>query len=62
MHELCEERKNDEGVSSIGYLCPTIMSQLGKDQKLNNQVMNYVDCSLLKMGNVDIVLVPFFQE
>ncbi|KAL9235994.1 hypothetical protein vseg_010710 [Gypsophila vaccaria] len=61
LQKLCEEHKY-EGVSSIGFLCPTIMSQLGEDKNLNNQVMTYVDCSLLKMGNVDIILVPFCRE
>ncbi|KAK9756557.1 hypothetical protein RND81_01G106400 [Saponaria officinalis] len=60
LQKLWEEK--DQVVSSVGFLCPTIMSQVGKDQKLNDQVVTYVECSLLKMGNVDIILVPFCQE
>ncbi|KAK9671387.1 hypothetical protein RND81_12G026600 [Saponaria officinalis] len=59
LQKHCEEQK-DEGVSSVGYLCPTIMSQVGENHKVD--VLNYVECSLLKMGNVDIILVPFCKE
>ncbi|KAK9705217.1 hypothetical protein RND81_07G041700 [Saponaria officinalis] len=60
LQKLWEEK--DQVVSSVGFLCPTIMSQVGKDQKLNDQVVTYVECSLLNMGNVDIILVTFYQE
>ncbi|KAK9756551.1 hypothetical protein RND81_01G105900 [Saponaria officinalis] len=61
LQKFCEEQKDESG-STIGFLCPTIMSQVGKDQKLNDQVVTYIECGLLRMGNVDIILVPFCQE
>ncbi|KAK9683498.1 hypothetical protein RND81_10G145400 [Saponaria officinalis] len=36
------------------------MSQVGENEKVD--VVNYVECSLLQMGNVEIVLVPFCKE
>ncbi|KAH9619182.1 hypothetical protein KSS87_010210, partial [Heliosperma pusillum] len=61
LQKLSKEQ-NGEGMSSVGFLCPTIMSQMGIDKKVNDEVMNYVECSLLKMGGVRIIFAPFCQE
>ncbi|XP_074302494.1 uncharacterized protein LOC141634089 [Silene latifolia] len=60
LQKLCEEQ-NHEGMSGVGFLCPTIMSQMGKDKIVNDEVMNYVECSLLKMRGVRIIFAPFCQ-
>ncbi|XP_074283488.1 uncharacterized protein LOC141608036 [Silene latifolia] len=60
LQKHCEEK--NEGSSSIAFLCPTIISQIGDDKELNNEVMKYVENSLYQMKNVGIVLVPFCQE
>ncbi|KAK9705411.1 hypothetical protein RND81_07G054800 [Saponaria officinalis] len=59
LQKHCEEP--NEGLSSIAFLCPTIVSQIGDDTARNDQVMKYVENSLLKMKDVGVVLVPFCQ-
>ncbi|XP_074309652.1 uncharacterized protein LOC141644104 [Silene latifolia] len=37
------------------------MSQMGTDKIVNDEVIDYVECSLLKMRGVRIIFAPFYQ-